>query len=102
MRPRQAQRAERRGPEQRDSRGVAQIAELDLAGIDLAGVEERRQPQRAVLLGPGHREQEFRGADPLGVAAGRVAELIQRTERERTIAAPRAGAAAEVVLEERQ
>src|SRR5207342_3538376 len=58
--------------------------------------------QRAVLLRARHREQDLQGADQLAVAADRVAQLVLRAERERAIAAHRAGAAAEKVLEERQ
>src|SRR6185436_5813009 len=98
-RERQAQRSQRRGPEQREAGGVAHLAELDLVGVDLAAVDERREAQRAVLLRAGHREQDFRQGGDLAVAADRVAELVLRTERERTVAAHAAGAAGEEILE---
>src|SRR5688500_4516459 len=102
MRPGQAQRAERRGPEKADAGGIAHLAEIPLVHVDLAAVDEGREAQRAVRLRPGHREQDLRDADDLAIAAGRVAELVERSERERAIAAHRARAAGEEVLEEGQ
>src|SRR3954470_11184777 len=98
----EAQRTERRGPEEREARRVAQLAPLKGLQEYVAAVDEPREAQRRILRRPRHREERLEAAGGLAVAADRRAVDVLRAERERTIAAHGARAAGEEGLEERQ
>src|SRR5258708_20089254 len=98
----QAQRAEGRCPEERQSGGIAQVRKIEARREDVAAIDEPGEAQRRVRARAGHREQELEAAGRLAVAADDVAVQVLRAERERAVAAYRAGAAGKEVLEERQ
>src|SRR5512138_2107413 len=99
---RQAQGTERRAPEEGETGRIAQVGEVEALREDVAAVDEPGEPQRRILVRARHREQHLEAAGRLAVAADRRAGDVLRAERERAVAAHRAGAAAEEVLEERQ
>src|SRR5258707_12773187 len=102
LRKGQAQRAEGRCPEERQSGGIAQVRKIEALREDVAAIDEPGEAQRRFRARAGHREQELEAAGRLAVAADDIAVQVLRAERERAVAAYRAGAAGKEVLEERQ
>src|SRR5258708_37525880 len=102
LRIRQAQRAEGRRPEERESGGIAQVRKIEALREDVAAVDEPGEAQRRVRARARHREQQLEAAGRFAVAADDVAVQVLRAERERAVAAYRAGAAGKEGLEERQ
>src|SRR6478752_4269907 len=98
----EAQRPKRRGPEEAEAGGVAQVAPLNVLDEDVAAVDEPREAQRWVVLRARHGEQHLQAAGRLAIAADGGAIDVLRAQRERPIAAHRAGAAGKEGLEEGQ
>src|ERR1700739_156344 len=99
---REPQRPERRGPEERKTRGIPEIVEQKALREHVAAVDEPGEAQRRILSRARHREEQLEVAGRLAVSAQGSAKFILRPERERAVAAHRARPPREVVLEERQ
>src|SRR5260221_6755037 len=102
LRKGQAQRAEGRCPEERQSGGIAQARKIEALREDVAATDNPGEAQRRVRARAGPRKQELAAAGRVAVAADDIAVQVLRAERERAVAAYRAGAAGKEVLEERQ
>src|SRR5436305_2482020 len=102
LREGKAQRAERRGPKERETGRVAHVVEGEVLQEDVAAVDEPREAQRRIVGRAGHRKQQLERTVRLAVAADRVAVEVLRSEGERAVAAQRAGTAGKEVLEEGQ
>src|SRR5258706_13914256 len=98
----EAQRPERRRPEERDAGRVAQLAPIEGLQEHAAAIDEPGEAQRRILLRARHREQHLEVAGRLAVAAQGSAVRVLRAERERAVAAHRPWSTGEERLEERQ
>src|SRR5258705_13203662 len=99
------ERSDGRNPRKAQAVAVAQAVCADAVALRapyIAAVEEREDPQRAVVAGTRQRERQLDVADDHLRTADRIAgRRIARTQRARLIAAHRTDTARVVVLEDR-